>query len=180
MTPNFWKFFSNKNGTIRKAVYELVKGGSSSLLSLLTTTPSLSKDVLGLFGEKDPLTYPSLWNALLSFITAFPAAWDNVDARKHVFPRLYAFLRAGVYGTYLVSYPSLLPFISLIPRSLSTVPFFRDFFASLWKGLSSDTLTHVSTATAQPRTSTQKGKQPGSCLVDAYFECLSFAWGRSM
>lgn len=48
------------------------------------------------------------------FFSDFPECWKHVNARKAIFPKFFALLRAGVYGSHNTIYPSLLPFISLI------------------------------------------------------------------
>jgi hypothetical protein len=50
--------------------------------------------ILGSIDEKDAAVHPAMWDMLLSFARAHPAAWGAVNARKAVLPRLMALLRS--------------------------------------------------------------------------------------
>lgn len=107
-----------------------------------------------------------------------------MNARKHVFPRLFAFLRSGVYGTtatttsssnasgssgvaaamsnsIALSYSSCLPLLSLLPpEHILSLEFSQEFLGNLWKGLETE---HIS----------QQASHVGY-LVAAYMECMKY------
>ena len=49
--------------------------------------------VLGAFADKHGPNHGELWEMMLTYCRAFPAAWDAVDVPKVVLPRLTSFLR---------------------------------------------------------------------------------------
>ena len=51
--------------------------------------------VLGVFQEQHAPSHTNMWEMLLAFVKAYPAAWHAVDMRKAVLPRLLAFLRSA-------------------------------------------------------------------------------------
>jgi hypothetical protein len=160
----FWKFLSNKSIVIRRAAYNLVPvvARLAKQLPDFDIIPLLTKDVLGLFSDKEPSTHQAMWDAILSYATAFPHVWElpSLDIKKHVFPRLFAFLRAGTYGS--LTYPSLLPFLSVVPATQRNANFYSQFFGNMWQGFTSEGVTKQARPAAQ-------------ALLLAYLECISFA-----
>eukprot|EP00026_Physarum_polycephalum_P000411 Phypoly_transcript_00412.p1 GENE.Phypoly_transcript_00412~~Phypoly_transcript_00412.p1 ORF type:complete len:1599 (+),score=331.51 Phypoly_transcript_00412:75-4871(+) len=164
LDPAFWKFLSNKSVTIRRAAYNLVPivARLSRQLPDFDLTNLLAKDVLGLFSDKEPATHQAMWDAVLSFTTTFPQAWElqSLDVKKHVFPRLFAFLRAGTFGS--LTYPSLLPFLSVVPAQQRNANFYNQFFGNMWQGFTSEGIT-------------KQGRPAAQALLLGFLECISFA-----
>ncbi|EFJ32099.1 hypothetical protein SELMODRAFT_439982 [Selaginella moellendorffii] len=95
-----------------------------------------AKFILGTFQEKDAGCHQAMWDLILVFTQRFPQTWESSSIRKIVQQRFWAFLRHGCYGSQQVSYPCLLPLLSLIPPAALSPPkgYFVDFFTNLWKG----------------------------------------------
>lgn len=53
----------------------------------------LAPQILGALNDKDPVTHASLWDMVLSFVKAYPTAWNYVNVRNTVVPWLLALLR---------------------------------------------------------------------------------------
>ena len=166
----FWKFVSGKSGMIRRSVYTLVSRILETGLTDIfgANLPLLSQLIIGCFTDKDPLIHNSMWDCLLTWMKMMPSSWEHVNIRKMVLPRLFAFLRAAAYGSGPVSYPSLLPFISMLPPTVTGPDeagrFYSEFFSALWNGISREL------------------KNPGSSAsmgVDAFAECFIYALGIS-
>ena len=49
--------------------------------------------MLSCWGDRDPGGHPALWDMVLAFCRAQPAAWRPQQLRKQALPRLLAFLR---------------------------------------------------------------------------------------
>ncbi|EGG18283.1 hypothetical protein DFA_03777 [Cavenderia fasciculata] len=162
----FFTFLSSKSVVIRRTCYRLISGLVSTLPSYCEANmKDLSTKILGLFSEKDPSAHLFMWNAIISFLKKYKEqAWIGVDVRKHVLPRFWAFLRAGTFGSFDLSYPSILPFLSLIPDGvIGTGPeFFKEFFSALYKGL--EVLENTK----------QYNDRPTNSLLSCYVECIYF------
>ncbi|KAL6076582.1 listerin E3 ubiquitin protein ligase 1, variant 2 [Balamuthia mandrillaris] len=166
LNAKFWQFCSSKHTPIRIAAYQLLTTLCSRVPELVEQNlQPLSSIVLGSFSEKESVVHPYMWTCLLTFLKRFPQSWKQVNPRKHVWPRLWTFLRGGTFGSASSSYPSLLPFLSLIPAEEigTTTDFYKEFFSNLWKGLQSES---ISTSTSP-------------FLVKAYVECAMFCIGKT-
>lgn len=59
--------------------------------------------ILGAFSDVAAETHAALWDMVLSYSRALPAAWHAVNARKAVLPRLLAFLRCWPLACWLLA-----------------------------------------------------------------------------
>ncbi len=104
----------------------------------------LSPIILSAFDEKMSFNSPLAWDLVLSFVkgkslylfplalsrqlnrcgvvwrdvafAAYPECWSHVNAHKSVFPRLFAAIQSGGYGSPRVMYPYLMPLLTCIPQ----------------------------------------------------------------
>jgi hypothetical protein len=92
----------------------------------------------------------------------------EVNVRKQVFPKLFSLLRNGCNGSGSVSYPSLVLFVSLIPKQEigDGVAFYEEFMGSLWRGMCSDQIL--------------RSKDDSFSLVKSFLECLLFFFNSSL
>ncbi|EAL70330.1 RING zinc finger-containing protein [Dictyostelium discoideum AX4] len=188
----FFSFFQSKSSNIRKTAYRVLTTVIKKLAGYVEKNfKDFSSKVLGLFSEKDSSTHLYMWDAIISFLQQYgDKAWSNVDVRKHVLPRLWAFLRSGCYGSFELSYPSILPLLTFIPNSIVIgspspspspspntnidIGFFKELFTNLEKGLE---------VVDNPR---QYGNpnsvdRPSNLLLSCYLECLIYSskkWGQ--
>lgn len=106
---------------VRKAVY-------TALLAVVSKAPvivqareeAFGKTILGVLGDKSPGNHEVMWNTVLSFLQAFPGVWYTSSsfpkfASSVMVPRVFSLIRHGFYGSARISFPTLLPFLSLIP-----------------------------------------------------------------
>ncbi|KAN0018268.1 hypothetical protein ACTFIU_010882 [Dictyostelium citrinum] len=186
----FFSFFQSKSSNIRKTAYRVLTTVIKKIPGYVEKNfKDFSSKVLGLFSEKDSSTHLYMWDAIISFLKQYgDKAWSNVDVRKHVLPRLWAFLRSGCYGSFELSYPSILPLLTFIPNSIVigtntngsggdceiNIGFFKELFTNLEKGLE---------VVDNPR---QYGNpnsidRPSNLLLSCYLECLVYSskkWGQ--
>ena len=83
-----------------------------------------------------------------------------MDSRKALLPKIWKFFQSAGYGSFKVTFPSMLPFLSTIPDEiLGTGPEFALLYLSnIRQGLGSEHLT-------------REGAQE---LISAFLECLLF------
>lgn len=106
---------------VRKATYK-------ALLAVILRAPAIihvreeafGKIILGVLGDKFPGNHEDMWNTVLSFLQNFPGVWKASSsfpkfATSVMYPRLFSLIRHGFYGSSRISFPTLLPLISLIP-----------------------------------------------------------------
>lgn len=109
----------------------------------------------------------------LTFVV-FPDSWKYINFRKQIFPRFKSFLSHGgnSAATVNITYPSLLPFLAMLPVEVSflllvylilqvigTGPeFSAEFFTQLWLGLETDIFFN--------------NKAGSLSLIKSYAECL--------
>ncbi|KAF1773140.1 Armadillo-type fold [Phytophthora cactorum] len=97
--PNF------SRDIVRRAVYVLLVTLCTNAKSIIAAREeSFGKVVLGILGDKSPANHEAMWNAVLTFL--------------HTFPNI----RHGFYGSGRSSFPSLLPFLSLVPLNVAVDP----------------------------------------------------------
>ncbi|KAK5577128.1 hypothetical protein RB653_002066 [Dictyostelium firmibasis] len=181
----FFSFFQSKSSNIRKTAYRVLATVIKKIPGYVEKNfKDFSSKVLGLFSEKDSSTHLYMWDAIISFLKSYgDKAWGNVDVRKHVLPRLWAFLRSGCYGSFELSYPSILPLLTFIPNSIVigtttttdiNIGFFKELFTNLEKGLE---------VVDNPRQygNPNSADRPSNLLLSCYLECLVYSskkWGQ--
>jgi hypothetical protein len=126
---------------------------------------------MGLLGEKESSTHIQMWDLVLNYMKVFPQSWEHIDYNQLVFPKLWALLSSGAYGSVEQTYPFMLPFLSLIPKTTkiyadekSFKDFLDNFFNNMWKGF--------------VKSENIKKNNEGVAL-SAYMECLVFAVVRA-
>ncbi|KAI8815800.1 uncharacterized protein EV422DRAFT_341201 [Fimicolochytrium jonesii] len=160
----FWKYLRHNSPIVRRALYVYIKTGSVARTAafkedLTTIAPTFLRSA---FDDKDKTTHGDLWNAVLTFLKTFPEAWMLASEKKPLFPKLYTFLRNGCYGSASLSYPCLLPLIAIV--KIPEVPeVANDLLTAIWAGLSSSNIDKASVP----------------ILIEAYYECASFAAAKS-
>ncbi|KAL3679930.1 hypothetical protein R1sor_022886 [Riccia sorocarpa] len=157
------EYMRSKSSRIRSAVYQALRAYIQYIPQVFKDSDmdSVAPLILGAFAEKDTACHQSMWDMLLLFAKGFPQAWDASTVRKVVFPRFFGYLRHSCYGSELLSYPSLLPLLSLIPPK-SIVPgqsFLLEFFSNFWRG----------------RPSLQLGSRYWKVFLNAIRECFIWA-----
>lgn len=106
---------------VRKAAYK-------ALLAVIMRAPGIiiareeafGKIILGVLGDKFPGNHEDMWNTVLNFLQTFPGVWKASTsfpkfATSVMYPRLFSLIRHGFHGSARISFPTLLPLISLIP-----------------------------------------------------------------
>ena len=170
LTPIFWKLLCSKFALIRSAAYRLVDTVCEiSPRSIEGQLKPLAPLILGLFSDKASCTHPMLWPCTLRFMRTFPESWDQVNARKHVLPRLWSLLRQEAVDSAEVTYSSLLPLLNFLPSALTRDDgqnFYSEFFSALWHP------THDANSSRRPGVEARPWL--GQMLV-SYRECLTFA-----
>ncbi|KAF4040149.1 hypothetical protein GN244_ATG07578 [Phytophthora infestans] len=117
--PNF------SRNIVRRAVYVLLVTLCTDAKSIIAAREeSFGKVVLGILGDKSPANHEAMWNAVLTFLHTFPTVWQSSTSfpkfvTSAVYPRLFAQIRHGFYGSGRSSFPSLLPFLSLVPLNVA-------------------------------------------------------------
>lgn len=158
----FWNFLKDKKHLlIRRAAYQLLATVSHKARPYVEANISwLTPVVVGLLNDTESSNQAHMWEALLTFFKYYPEAWSHINARKQVLGPLWVILRNGTSGSAAVTYPSLLPLISLIPKEVvgEGTGFHKEFFSNLWKGLASENFSDTS----------------ATRLVAAYMECLLY------
>jgi hypothetical protein len=134
----FQEFIKSKSSQIRCASYQSVRAFAQNLPGLFADNDlkTIAGIILGSFSEKDPSCYTALWDMVLLVSKEYPEVWDTTCVRKFVLPRFWSFLRHPTHGSAKVSYPCILPLLSLI--SVNSIKpaadFFSELFLSLWAG----------------------------------------------
>jgi E3 ubiquitin-protein ligase listerin len=136
----FKQIVSPKFVLIRSSMFKLLnvlfQDFADSLIDLKVVTPL----VLGCFSEKNPIVHESMTETLLFFLKKYPKeCWNNVNASKAIWPKLFTFLSNPTTSSPSLTFPILLPFISMLDFDVfgsdeKSVGFFDKFFESIWKG----------------------------------------------
>ncbi|KAK1946991.1 E3 ubiquitin-protein ligase listerin [Phytophthora citrophthora] len=120
--PNF------SRDIVRRAMYVVLVTLCTNAKSIVAAREeAFGKVVLGIFGDKSPANHEAMWNAVLTFLQTFPDVWhSSVSFPKFVvsavYPRLFAQIRHGFYGSGRSSFPTLLPFLSMVPLNVAADP----------------------------------------------------------
>ncbi|KAG6584905.1 E3 ubiquitin-protein ligase listerin [Phytophthora cinnamomi] len=102
--PNFTR------DIVRRAVYvALVTLCTNAKEIVAAREEAFGKVVLGILGDKSPSNHEAMWNALLTFLQTFPNVWHSSASFPKfvvsaVYPRLFAQIRHGFYGSVLEVY----------------------------------------------------------------------------
>ncbi|DAZ98456.1 TPA: hypothetical protein N0F65_001157, partial [Lagenidium giganteum] len=140
--PNFTR------DSVRKASYKVLAVLCEHAPAIITAqNEHFGKLILGALSDKSAGNHEEMWNAILRFCQQFGNVWESEAFRKFaqnaVWPRLYAQLRHGFYGSARTSFPAVLPLLSVVPlRAVVDVPTARcDVYTSvleqIWKFLDS-------------------------------------------
>jgi hypothetical protein len=115
--PAFYKsVLQSKAAPVRRAAYGLVAAAAERAARQLLAAASSAAAVLSALADKEAGNHEAMWGMLLAYARALPDCWDHVNMQKAFLPRLTAFLRHACYGSPRVSYPALLPLLSLLPQ----------------------------------------------------------------
>ncbi|KAE9009510.1 hypothetical protein PF010_g5481 [Phytophthora fragariae] len=120
--PNFTR------DIVRRAVYvALVTLCTNAKEIIAVREEAFGKVVLSILGDKSPSNHDAMWNAVLTFLQTFPDVWHaSASFPKFVvsavYPRLFAQIRHGFYGSGRSSFPTLLPFLSMVPLDVAVDP----------------------------------------------------------
>ncbi|CEG42089.1 e3 ubiquitin-protein ligase partial [Plasmopara halstedii] len=110
---------------VRRAMYVVFTTLCTSGKSIIAAREEMyGKVILGSLGDKCPANHAAMWNAVLTFLHNFPNVWHSSSSFSNfvsnaVFPRLFAQIRHGFYGSGQSSFPTLLPFLSTVPFSVA-------------------------------------------------------------
>ncbi|TPX32340.1 hypothetical protein SmJEL517_g04547 [Synchytrium microbalum] len=143
--PKFWALSHHEASQIRKSVYIVVKtlvkcapGMLESRISLISTS-YLSYA----FTDSDASTHSEMWESVLVFTKLFPSSWTEPTLKKPIVKRLYTFLDHASYGSVNISYPTLLPLLSVLSSDVLQGNFAKDFCSHFWNGLKSGVIDRM-------------------------------------
>eukprot|EP00250_Pteridium_aquilinum_P021475 c25138_g1_i1 orf=481-6414(-) len=135
---HFRDFVKSKSSQIRCASYQALRAFAQNVSAVFSAKDmdNVGGIVLGAFSEKDPACHAAMWDMVLYISQRYPQAWNTNSTRKFVLPRFWSFLRHATYGSAKVSYPCILPLLSLLPLDTikPAIEFFQELFVSLWDG----------------------------------------------
>lgn len=173
-----WGLMNAKRPIIRK-------GGSAVCKVILTRLPELARRLLPKIApmvlysihEKTKLNHQGQWELLLTLAKAFPECWEHVQLEK-TWKGMWEFLRSGCYGSGMIVYPCLLPFLSLLPSTAlrwgpdpGSSGFYRQFLNSIWAG-------RFSTLTNGPSRIISSAPVQLDPVIKAYFECAHYIFRK--
>lgn len=127
--------------------------------------------VLGCFSENESQVHRAMMDALLALLNRFGEhCWKGINAPKAVWPRLWQFIKTPQTSSPSITFPSLLPLLSMINRRIlgdsddRSIKFMSDFFNNMWQGFSSSTAasTHVNSSSDQ------------SVIIRSLLECVLY------
>ncbi|KAI9911382.1 hypothetical protein PsorP6_008783 [Peronosclerospora sorghi] len=113
---------------VRRAMYMALVTLSTNAKAIVTARlEAYGKVVLGTIRDKSPANHDVMWNAVLTFLQNFPDVWHTSSSFckfvvSAVYPQLFAQIRHGYYGSSRSSFPTLLPFLSMVPLSVAIDP----------------------------------------------------------
>lgn len=153
---------------VRKAVY-------TALLAVVTKAPvivqvredAFGKTILSALSDKHPGNHEVMWNTVLGFLQAFPRVWYTSSsfakfATNVMAPRVFSLIRHGFYGSARISFPTLLPFLSLVP--LDAVGDAGNGECALYTGVLDQCLKFLESDTARFNE---------RYAINAFFECTT-------
>ncbi|RLN49597.1 hypothetical protein BBJ29_006849 [Phytophthora kernoviae] len=160
--PNFTR------DIVRRAMYVvLVTLCTKAKAIVAAKEEAFGKVVLGILGDKSPANHEDMWNAVLLFLQAFPNVWHSSPSFPKfvvsaVYPRLFAQIRHGFYGSGRSSFPTLLPLLSMVPLSVAIDPIKGQ--SMLYTGVLEQCWKFIESKDA-------RFSEPPA--ITAYFECLT-------
>ncbi|GMF15645.1 unnamed protein product [Phytophthora lilii] len=160
--PNF------SRDLVRRAMYVvLVTLCTHAKTIVAAREEAFGKVVLGTIGDKSPSNHEAMWNAVLTFLQTFPTVWHSSASFPKfvvsaVYPRLFAQIRHGFYGSGRSSFPTLLPFLSMVPLDVAVDPFKGQ--SALYTGVLEQCLNFVESKDA-------RFCEPPA--ITAFFECFT-------
>ncbi|CAI5737542.1 unnamed protein product [Hyaloperonospora brassicae] len=88
---------------------------------------AFGKVILDSLQDKCPTNHGAMWNVVIAFLQTFPDIWSSSAGFckftvNVVYPRLFAQIRHGFYGSGRSSFPMLLPLLSTVPLSVVVNP----------------------------------------------------------
>lgn len=115
------KHASFSRDVVRRAVYKALHAVVTHAPAIVRAREeSFGKVILGVVGDKSPANHEAMWNVVLSFLQTYPSVWRVSSsfpkfATSVMVPRLFSLIRHGFYGSARISFPTLLPLLSLVP-----------------------------------------------------------------
>ena len=130
---SFWKLADSKFSQVRLGFYKLLPRLCQHMAAAVENRlDQVAPSILGAMGDKDAGNFSAIWPAILHLAKAVPRAWGHVDVRKVVLPRMWACLRSAAHGSWAVTYPAVLPWLSMLPRSVAVPEVAAELCAALW------------------------------------------------
>lgn len=160
--PNF------SRDTVRRAAYLTILSLCKHAKPIVSAKEiHFGKAMLGAVGERSPANAEDMWNALLTFLQTCPSVWHATPnfakfAASAAFPRLFSQIRHGFHGSAPVSFPTLLPLLSLIP--LDVVLEASNGRCALYAGVLDNCLKYLESA---------ESRFHSRPAITAFFECLA-------
>jgi len=76
-----------------------------------------------------------MWDMVLTLASTCPGVWDTVNLHKAILPRLWVLLRHAGYGSATITFPAVLPFVALLPKSAMGISLFETLLTATWQGV---------------------------------------------
>ncbi|RLN72444.1 hypothetical protein BBJ28_00010739 [Nothophytophthora sp. Chile5] len=160
--PNF------SRDSVRRAAYVTLTTLCTDAKAIVAAREeAFGKVVLGVLGDKSPANHEDMWNAVLTFLQTFPSVWHSSPSFPRyvvsaIYPRLFAQIRHGFFGSGRSSFPTLLPLLSMAPLDVAVDPV--KGVSALYAGVLEQCWKFVESKDAR------FGEAPA---ITAFFECLT-------
>lgn len=129
----FWKLAGSKFANIRLGFLKLLPVLCQHMTSAVDDNlDKVAPLILGAMSDQTANNYAAIWPAILQLVKTFPRAWAQVDVRQVVLPRMCSCLRAAAYGSWAVTYPAVMPWLSTLPRSIVGFNLAAEMCNALW------------------------------------------------
>lgn len=129
----FWKLADSKFDEIRLGLLKLLPVLCKHMTSAVDgKLDRIAPSILGAMSDKTASNYSAIWPAILQLVKTFPRSWSHVDVHTVVLPRMCSCLRAAAYGSWAVTYPAVLPWLSTLPRSMVVAKLAGEICSALW------------------------------------------------
>lgn len=104
---------------IRAAMYRLIGSMCLKCPDLLAPhLQSITPLIFNCYSEKEIVVHEHMMDTLVTYLKTFPDVWKLVNVDKAVFSKLRNFLRTPDTSSPSLTYPILLPFMSLLNYSV--------------------------------------------------------------